>query len=64
MFMFAKKSCILMTHLVLGVDTIYAESEVLGNRESKSRPDQALLYVKTRATNQHEEDVCSFERQC
>lgn len=43
-------------------DTIYAESEILGKRESQSRPEQALLHVKTRAMNQRGEEVCSFER--
>lgn len=43
-------------------DTVYAESEILGKRESQSRPDQALLHVKTRALNQRGEEVCSFER--
>jgi itaconyl-CoA hydratase len=43
-------------------DTIYAESEILGKRESQSRPRQAVLHVKTRAVNQRGEEVCSFER--
>jgi itaconyl-CoA hydratase len=43
-------------------DTIYAESEILGKRESQSRPAQAVLHVKTRAVNQRGEEVCSFER--
>jgi itaconyl-CoA hydratase len=43
-------------------DTVYAESEILGKRESQSRPDQALLHVRTRAFNQRGEEVCSFER--
>jgi itaconyl-CoA hydratase len=43
-------------------DTVYAESEILGKRESQSRPEQALLHVKTRAVNQRGEEVCSFER--
>jgi len=43
-------------------DTIYAESEILGKRESQSRPSQAVLHVKTRAVNQRGEEVCSFER--
>jgi itaconyl-CoA hydratase len=43
-------------------DTVYAESEILGKRESQSRPDQALMHVKTRAVNQRGEEVCSFER--
>jgi itaconyl-CoA hydratase len=43
-------------------DTIYAESEILGKRESQSRPAQAVLHVRTRAVNQHGEEICSFER--
>ena len=53
---------VIFPHPVLAGDTIYAESEVLGKRESQSRPDQALLHVKTRAVNQRGEEVCSFER--
>ena len=43
-------------------DTIYAESEILGKRESSSRPDQGIMHVKTRALNQRGEEACSFER--
>lgn len=43
-------------------DTIYFESEILSKRESKSRPEQGLLHVSTRAENQHGERVASFER--
>ena len=43
-------------------DTIYAESEILGKRESQSRPDQAVLHVRTHAVNQRGEEVCAFER--
>jgi itaconyl-CoA hydratase len=43
-------------------DTISAESEVLGKRESQSRPTQGVLHIKTRAMNQRGEEVCSFER--
>lgn len=43
-------------------DTVYAESELLGKRASKSRPAQAVLHVRTRAVNQHDDEVCSFER--
>ena len=53
---------VIFPHPVLAGDTVYAESEVLGKRESQSRPDQALLHVKTRAVNQRGEEVCSFER--
>ncbi len=43
-------------------DTVYAESEILGTRESRSRPTQGLLHVHTRALNQRGEDVCGFDR--
>ena len=43
-------------------DTIYAESEILGTRESKSRPTQGIVHARTRALDQHGEEVCSFER--
>lgn len=43
-------------------DTIYAESEILGKRESTSRPTQGILHIRTRAVNQRGEEVCSFER--
>jgi itaconyl-CoA hydratase len=47
---------------VRAADTIYAESEILGKRESQSRPTQAVLHVRTRAVNQRGEEVCAFER--
>ncbi|MCS6924274.1 MAG: MaoC family dehydratase [Candidatus Binatia bacterium] len=43
-------------------DTIYAESEIVGKRESASRPTQGILHIRTRAVNQRGEEVCSFER--
>ena len=43
-------------------DTIYAESEILGKRESSSRPNQGIMHAKTRTLNQRGEEVCSFER--
>jgi itaconyl-CoA hydratase len=48
--------------LVRAGDTIYAESEILGKRESQSRPTQGVLHLRTRAVNQRGEEVCSFER--
>jgi itaconyl-CoA hydratase len=33
-------------------DSLYAETQVLETRESKSRPDRGLVYVETRAYNQ------------
>jgi itaconyl-CoA hydratase len=43
-------------------DTIYAESEILAKRESKSRPTQGILQVNSRAYNQDKTLVCAFER--
>jgi len=47
---------------VMAGDTIYAESRVLGKRESQSRPTQGVLHIRTRAVNQRNEEVCRFER--
>ena len=43
-------------------DTVYAESEILGTRESRSRPTQGVLHVRTRAVDQRGDEVCTFER--
>lgn len=43
-------------------DTLYAESEVLSKRESKSRPEQGIVDVKTIGKNQHGTVVCTFVR--
>jgi itaconyl-CoA hydratase len=43
-------------------DTVYAESEILAKRESRSRPTQGLMHVRTRALDQRGEDVCAFTR--
>ena len=43
-------------------DTVYAESEIVGTRDSASRPIQGILHVRTRALDQRGEEVCSFER--
>jgi itaconyl-CoA hydratase len=48
--------------LVRPGDTLYAESEILGVRESQSRPTQGVLHVRTRALDQRGEEVCVFER--
>lgn len=47
---------------VFAGDTLYAESEVLGLRESKSRPEAGLVTVRTTGRNQHGTIVCDFER--
>jgi len=43
-------------------DTIYAESEVLAKRESKSRPTQGLVTVRTRGLKSDGTEFMSFER--
>jgi len=43
-------------------DTLYAESEVLDKRESKSRPGQGIVTVKTVGYNQNGTEICSFVR--
>ncbi len=43
-------------------DTIYAESEVLDKRESKSRPHQGIVTVKTRGLKQDGTVFMSYER--
>ena len=47
---------------VFAGDTLYAESTVLAMRESKSRPDQGIVTIRTIGRNQHREVVCEFER--
>jgi len=47
---------------VFNGDTLYAESEVLGVRESQSRPTQGIVTVKTTGKNQDGTEVISFER--
>ena len=43
-------------------DTIYAETEILEKRESSSKPDRGVVYVETRAWNQHHEIVLTLRR--
>jgi itaconyl-CoA hydratase len=47
---------------VFAGDTLYAESTVLAKRESKSRPDQGIVTIRTLGRNQHRDVVCEFER--
>jgi len=47
---------------VFAGDTIYGESEVLGKRESKSRPGQGIVTIRTIGKNQRGEMVCTFVR--
>ena len=43
-------------------DTVYAESEVLAIRDSKSRPTQGVVTVRTLGKNQDDVTFMSFER--
>ena len=51
-----------LTFPLFAGDTLYAFSEVLGIRESKSRPTAGIVTVKTTGTNQDDKVVCTFER--
>ena len=43
-------------------DTLYAESEVLGKRESKSRPTQGIVTIRTTGKKQDGTVVMTYER--
>ncbi len=43
-------------------DTIYAETRVLGKKESSSKPDRGIVTVETKGINQRGEEVCYFRR--
>lgn len=43
-------------------DTLYAESEVLDKRDSRSRPTQGIVKVATRGLNQDGVEIMSFSR--
>lgn len=51
-----------MTAPVFAGDTLYAESEVIEKRESKSRPEQGIVTIKTTGRNQDGAIVCDFLR--
>ena len=51
-----------LTHPLFAGDTLYAESEVLDKRESKSRPSAGIVSVKTAGLNQDGVKVCEFNR--
>lgn len=51
-----------LTAPVFAGDTLYASSEVLEVRPSRSRPGQGVVRVRTRGTNQRGETVIQFER--
>lgn len=51
-----------LTYPVYPGDTLYAESEVIETRESKSRPQAGIVSVSTTGRNQDGTVVCTFER--
>jgi itaconyl-CoA hydratase len=51
-----------LTHPLYPGDTLYANSEVLDKRESKSRPAAGIVSVKTVGLNQESVQVCEFQR--
>jgi itaconyl-CoA hydratase len=51
-----------LTHPLYAGDTLYARSEVLQKRESKSRPGAGIVSVKTVGSNQEGVQVCEFNR--
>ncbi len=51
-----------LTSPVFAGDTIYAESEVLEVRPSRSRPDQGIVRVRTRGFNQRDQTVITYNR--
>ncbi len=55
-------SDIKLVHPLFPGDTLYAESEVLEKRESKSRPEQGVVTIKTIGKNQDEITCCTFSR--
>jgi len=51
-----------LPHPAFEGDTIYARSEVLETRESKSRPNVGIVRVKTMGVNQRGTPVIEFKR--
>jgi len=51
-----------LPHPVFEGDTVYAHSEVLETRESRSRPNVGIVRVKTTGTNQEGTPVIEFTR--
>jgi len=47
---------------VFAGDTLYAESEVVAKRESRSRPGQGIVEIRTLGRNERGESVCTFKR--
>ncbi len=53
---------ITLPHPVYAGDTLYAETEVMEKRESRSRPEQGIVKVRTRGLNQDGKVVIDYTR--
>ena len=51
-----------MTAPVYPGDTLHSKTEVLGKRDSQSRPAAGIVTVRTSGSNQDGKTVCVFER--
>lgn len=51
-----------LPHPVFAGDTLYSETVVINKRESKSRPSQGIVAVKTRGLQQNGKTVIEFGR--
>ena len=51
-----------LPHPVFAGDTLYSETEVIDKRESKSRPAQGIVTVRTRGLQQEGKVVIQFSR--
>lgn len=51
-----------LPHPLFDGDTLYSESEVLEVRESRSRPEQGIVKVRTRGYNQDGQVVIEYSR--
>ncbi len=51
-----------LPHPLFVGDTVYAESEVLDKRESRSRPNAGIVHFRTRGYNEDGTVVIEFER--
>ena len=51
-----------LPHPLFDGDTLYSESEVLEVRESRSRPEQGIVRVRTRGYNQDGQVVIEYSR--
>ena len=53
---------VILSNPVFAGDTLYAETEILSKRESKSRPGRGIVGIRTRGLNQDGKEGIRFER--